>query len=156
MIQRVGQEDFIDRRLKDTRTSETTILLDPESPEFTEEFECYHNIAKDALKLAQAYQEKYYNRNHLLREFEVGDLVLVNLHSLNLLQNFKGRGRKLLPRFDGPFEVLEKISPVAYRLRLPASFQGHPVFNIAHLEYYHQQHSAGEQGGIIRPTIESA
>ena len=39
-------------------------------------------------------------------------------------------------RYDGPFEIMEKVSPVAYRLRMPASYRIHPVINIAHLESY--------------------
>ena len=116
---------------------QTALLLDPESPKFTEEFLFFRNLAKDTMKLAQSHQEKYYNNGHLLKEFNIGDLVLLNLHSMNLLRGFKGRGRKLLPRFDGPFEILDKVSDTAYRLRLPASYQGHPVINIAHLEPYH-------------------
>jgi len=47
-------------------------------------------------------------------------------------------GRKLLHKFDGPFEIMEKLSPVTYRLRLPSSYQIHPVINIAHLERYNK------------------
>ena len=57
---------------------------------------------------------------------------------MHLLRTFKGRGLKLLPRFDRPYEIMEKVSKVAYRLRLPASYRGHPVINIAHLELYTQ------------------
>ena len=39
-------------------------------------------------------------------------------------------------RYDGPFEIIKKISPVSYRLRMPASYGIHPVLNIAHLEKY--------------------
>ena len=39
-------------------------------------------------------------------------------------------------KFDGPFEVLEKLSPVTYQLRMPSSYSLHPVVNIAHLESY--------------------
>ena len=47
------------------------------------------------------------------------------------------------------YEVMEKISASAYRLRLPASYQGHPVLNIAHLEPY-----VSESGiAIDRPKI---
>lgn len=61
-------------------------------------------------------------------EFEVADLVLINLKSLRILANEEGLGKKLNSRFDGPFEIIENISPVAYRM--------HNVVNIAHLELY--------------------
>lgn len=41
-------------------------------------------------------------------------------------------------RYEGPFEVMEKISPVAYRIRLPVSYKIHPIINIEHLEKYHE------------------
>lgn len=62
--------------------------------------------------------------------------MLINPHSLDLLRQEKGRGRKLLMKYDGPFEIMHKVSPVAYRLRLPVSYGIHPVLNIAHLELY--------------------
>jgi len=55
-----------------------------------------------------------------------------------MLRRKKGLGRKLQLKYDGPFEVLEKISPITYRLRMPASYGMHPVLNIAHLEQYTQ------------------
>ena len=69
-------------------------------------------------------------------EFEEGEMVLINPHSLSLLRAEKGRGRKLLMKYDGPFEIIKKISPISYRLRMPASYGIHPVLNIAHLEKY--------------------
>ena len=39
-------------------------------------------------------------------------------------------------RYDGPFEIIKKISPVSYRLRMLAFYRIHPVLNIAHLERY--------------------
>jgi len=63
-------------------------------------------------------------------------MVLINPHSLSLLKSEKGRGKKLLMKYDGPFEIMKKLSPVSYRLRMPASYGIHPVLNIAHLEKY--------------------
>ena len=146
------QELAVDRASVTKENPPSFLFLDPESAGFTEQFDYHRNLAKDALKLAQSFQEKYYNENHITKEFDEGDLVLLNLHSLQLLRNFKGRGRKMLPRFDGPFEILEKISAVAYRLRLPASYQGHPVINIAHLEAYYQP---TVDSHITRPRLTS-
>jgi hypothetical protein len=41
-------------------------------------------------------------------------------------------------KYKGPFEIMEQVSPVSYRLRLPASYRIHPVINIAHLDSYKQ------------------
>ena len=39
-------------------------------------------------------------------------------------------------KYDGPFEIIRKLSPVTYQIRLPASHGMHPILNIAHLEKY--------------------
>ena len=69
-------------------------------------------------------------------KFEEGDMVLINPHSLSLLKSKKGWGRKLLMKYDGPFKIIRKISPVSYWLKIPASYGIHPVLNITHLEKY--------------------
>ena len=74
-------------------------------------------------------------------EFEEGDKVVINWKSLGLLRDEKGRGDKLLARFQGPFEIMKKISAVAYRLRMPASYGMHPVLNIQQLEKYQESPS---------------
>ena len=61
---------------------------------------------------------------------------MINPHSLEMLRQKKGLGKKLQVKYDGPFEVLEKFSPITYRLRMPASYGMHPVLNIFHLEKY--------------------
>ena len=41
---------------------------------------------------------------------------------------------KLAPRFIGPFEILQRIGPIAYRLALPPSLQGiHDIFHVSNL-----------------------
>ncbi|GKA19495.1 putative reverse transcriptase domain-containing protein [Tanacetum coccineum] len=47
---------------------------------------------------------------------------------------FRKKG-KLAPRFVGPFEIIERISPVAYRLRLPGKLNGvHDTFHVSNLK----------------------
>ncbi|GKB01122.1 hypothetical protein Tco_0829166, partial [Tanacetum coccineum] len=42
---------------------------------------------------------------------------------------------KLAPRFVGPFEIIEKVGPVAYRLDLPEDFNGvHVTFHVSNLK----------------------
>ena len=107
---------------------------------------------RDAILLSQAYQQKAYNKGRLMHEFNEGDLVVLNVDSLELLRNQKGRGRKLLMKYDGPFEIIRKVSPVAYQLRLPASYGIHPVLNIAHLEKY--EASPAEFGARPQKALE--
>ena len=66
-------------------------------------------------------------------EFEVGDHVSLKVNPKRGVVRFGKRG-KLSPRFIGPFEVLERIGTIAYRLALPSSMLGvHEVFHVSML-----------------------
>ncbi|XP_042038312.1 uncharacterized protein LOC121784215 [Salvia splendens] len=44
---------------------------------------------------------------------------------------------KLKPRFIGPYEILDEVDPVAYRLALPPSLENiHNVFHVSQLRKY--------------------
>ncbi|GJZ42098.1 putative reverse transcriptase domain-containing protein [Tanacetum coccineum] len=46
-----------------------------------------------------------------------------------------GRRRKLAPRFVRPFEIVEKVGPVAYQLDLPEELNGvHDTFHVSNLK----------------------
>ncbi|XP_057468128.1 uncharacterized protein LOC130757376 [Actinidia eriantha] len=53
-----------------------------------------------------------------------------------------GKSGKLSPRFIGPFQILDKIGEVAYRLALPPQHSGvHPVFHVSMLRKYNRDPS---------------
>jgi hypothetical protein len=54
---------------------------------FAEGMKAVRQQAIDSLTVAQAQQDKYYNKGQDFIEFEPGDLVLVNAHSLRLLKD---------------------------------------------------------------------
>ena len=69
-------------------------------------------------------------------EFEVGDHVFLKVMPKRGVVRFGKRG-KLSPRFVGPFEILERIATIAYRLALPPSMTGvHEVFHVSMLQKY--------------------
>jgi hypothetical protein len=119
---------------KEDKTSE--VITHDDASNMVDQFNTYRNRAKQALALARRTQEKYYNKGRLKHEFSKGDLVLLNAQSLQLFRGKTGRGKKFLSKFEGPFEIIQKISPITYRLRLPVSYGIHPVLNISHLEPY--------------------
>ena len=53
----------------------------------------------------------------------MGDHVFLRISPIKGVMRFGFRG-KLSPRFVGPFEVLERMGKVAYRLALPPSLSG--------------------------------
>ena len=99
--------------------------------------------ARDVLALAQSRQAKHYTQGHHSEEFEVGDDVLVNPHSLELV-DVKGAGCKLVQRRIGPFCISEKINDSVYRIELPPEYQMHPIINQEHLTKYHRR-SPGDE-----------
>ena len=69
-------------------------------------------------------------------EFEVEDRVFLKLSHWKGVVRF-GKRWKLNPRYIGPFEIVERIGPVAYRLDLPEEFSRvHNVFHISMLRKY--------------------
>ena len=69
-------------------------------------------------------------------EFEVGDHVFLKVIPKRGVVRF-GKREKLSPRFVGPFEILERMGTVAYRLALPPSMSSvHEVFHVSMLRKY--------------------
>ena len=116
-------------------------ILHDKALNLVEGFSAERTRARDTLLLGQIFQKKMYNKGRLNWEFEEGNKVVINRKNLGLLRDEKGRGDKLLARYEGPFEIMKKISVVAYRLRMPGSYGMHPVLNIEHLERYQESPS---------------
>ena len=82
-------------------------------------------------------------------EFKVGDHVFLKVMPKGGVVRFGKRG-KLSPRFIGPFEILERIGVVAYRLALPPSMSGvHEVFHVSMLRKYTPNLAHGVDWGQI-------
>ena len=85
------------------------------------------------LLTAQSRQKSYTDVRRQPLEFKVGDHVFLKVMPKRGVVRFGKRG-KLSPRFIRPFEILERIGTVAYRLALPPSLIGvHEVFHVSML-----------------------
>ncbi|GJW82502.1 hypothetical protein Tco_0146477 [Tanacetum coccineum] len=91
-------------------------------------------LIKEKLKAARDRQKSYVDFRRKPLESEVGDRVLLKVSPWKYVVCFGKKG-KLAPRYVGPFEILERIGPVAYRLRLPEELFGvHDTFHVSNLK----------------------
>jgi hypothetical protein len=137
-----GDDPVVPRELSDSPMADQWVI----------ELENHRQVAKDSIARAQETQARAHNKGRRLpEEIAEGDLVLINPHSLELLES-KGAGRKLIQRRIGPFEVLEKINPQVFRLRIPSEYLMHPVINREHLKKYHQSpQEFGQRESLLNP-----
>jgi hypothetical protein len=75
---------------------------------------------RERLLQAQDYMKATHDKNHRHVEFAVGDWVWLRLNHRSAFGITDKAAGKLAPGYYGSFQVLEKIGPVAYHLKLPA------------------------------------
>ena len=68
--------------------------------------------------------------------YEIGEKVFLKVSPWKKVMRF-GKNGKLSPRFIGPYEVIEKVGPMAYRLALPLELEKiHNLFHVSMLRRY--------------------
>ena len=108
-------------------------LLGPELVQLTVEKIA---LIKERLKTTQSRQKSYVDNLRRDLEFEVGDHVFLKVSPMKSVIRFGKKG-KLSPRFVGPFEILERVGTLAYKLALPPSLSKiHNVFHVSTLRKY--------------------
>ena len=94
------------------------------------------SLIKERLKTTQSKQKSYANNRRRDLEFEVGDHVFLKVSPMKSMMRF-GRKEKLNPRFMGPFEILERVGTLAYKVALlPSLSKIHNVFYVSTLRNY--------------------
>jgi hypothetical protein len=128
----------------------------PTAYRFVRERQELFEQAQDSLRRARKRMVKYANQKRRPLEFDVGDRVLLKL-TPQIWKKIVGtnRHRGLVPRYDGPFEVMGKVGAVVYRLKLPERLKLHPTFHVSYLKPFHEDVEDSERGRSLRapPTI---
>ena len=117
----------------------------PTAAEFARSMSEAHAAAKRCMQAAQQRQKVYYDSDRRDVVFRVGEKVLLSTKNIKL----QGVGhattvQKLMPKWIGPFEVIQAIGGAAYKLRLPPSLKVHNVFHVSLLKPFHSD-------GTIQP-----
>nr|GEV57646.1 putative reverse transcriptase domain-containing protein [Tanacetum cinerariifolium] len=89
---------------------------------------------KERLKTTRSRQKSYTDKRRKPLEFKVGDRVLLKVSPWKGVVQFRKKG-KLAPRYVGPFEIVECVRRVAYRLKLPQELSCiHDMFHVSNLK----------------------
>ena len=100
-------------------------------PNIIEEIEEKVSVIQQSLKATSDRQKSYANLKRKDIEYKVRDTVFLKVSPLRKILKFGKKG-KLSPKFIGPYDILERIGPVAYRLALPLELAKlHNVFHVS-------------------------
>ena len=94
----------------------------------------HKEVRKNIEKANEAYKKQANKRVKNVRTFEVGDLVWIYMRKERFPNQ---RKNKLMPRAEGPFEVVEKINDNAYKVDLGGKYGVSSTFNVGDLAPYH-------------------
>ncbi|KAL4576251.1 hypothetical protein LXL04_012342 [Taraxacum kok-saghyz] len=119
-----------DTQLAQTQASDNTLT----GPEIIRETTEKIVQIRERMKTARDRQKSYADMRRKPLEFQVGDLVLLKVSPWKGMVRFGKRG-KLNSRYIGPFEILARIGPVAYKLKLPQELQNvHDTFHVSNFK----------------------
>ncbi|KAL0331636.1 UNVERIFIED_CONTAM: Transposon Ty3-G Gag-Pol polyprotein [Sesamum angustifolium] len=106
----------------------------PEVREYLQERARMLEVMRGNVCELQNRMKAFADKHRTERSFEVGDEVYLKLHPYKQSSVQLRRNMKLAPKYYGPFRILAKVGPVAYRLALPPTSGIHPVFHVSLLK----------------------
>ena len=105
-------------------------------PDLIQETEENVKMIRERLKIANDRHKSYADMKRKDIRYEIGEKVFLKVSPWKKVMRF-GENGKLSLRFIGPYEVIEKVGPVAYRIALPPELEKiHSVFHVSMLRRY--------------------
>ena len=90
--------------------------------------------AIDIISFALANHKKHYDKSHQPLFMKVEDWALLKLHKGYSIPSSVGVTKKLTQQYVGPFQIIERVGRLAYKLEVPSNWRIHPVFSVTQLE----------------------
>lgn len=91
---------------------------------------------RDSISVAQRKMKRLTDQHRSKKEFEVGDLVLIKYSRLGPGYRPPRSHRHKIAPTSTPVRIIEKLSPLSYRVDLPAGSRIHDVLSIVHLRRF--------------------
>jgi len=95
------------------------------------------SVIQQHLSRAQTRMKRQADKHRSDRSFAVSDWVFLKVQPYVQSSLARRANQKLAFRFFGPYQILERIGPTAYKLALPSSSSIHPVFHVSQLKVSH-------------------
>ena len=112
-------------------------------------------MIRERLKVATDRQKSYAGMKRKDILYKISEKVFLKVSPWKKVMRF-GKNGKLSPRFIGPYEVIEKVGPVAYKLALPSDLEKIPnVFHMSMLRRYRldPSHVVSSEKIELRPDL---
>jgi hypothetical protein len=118
------------------------VFIEPETINASTEHLCddLRNKRVEAIaniEKAQRIQKKYVDKMKSDREFEDGELVILKFNKRNA--GYKSQSKEHRSKLEPtgtPVRIIKKLSPIKYKIALPAGSRIHDIVSIAHLRKY--------------------
>jgi hypothetical protein len=102
--------------------------------EWLQERELMNALIKQHLNWAVLRMKGKADKKRSEHQFDKGDLVFLKLQPYVPSSLVPMANQKLSFKYFGPFEILDRVGSVAYKLKLPIGCSIHPVFHVSLLK----------------------
>ena len=128
------EKGYLPRAPADLILNNVQNFIDPQLDDFLIKVSANLRVAQDAI--AAVNENFILNDNRREIDFAINDYVWLSTKNLHI-PSFEFIPAKLRPKFVGPFKILQKVNPNAFKLDFPDTIKIHPVINVEFLKKFH-------------------